>query len=186
MSKKEELLELIRLYKASDESEKEFAAQMIDLIDRSPDAFFRTNKEAHITAGACLISPDGKKVLLTHHKFLKRWLFLGGHTDGDPDVVKGALREAEEESGMGDIRLVSKDILALDVHPIPENKKKNEPAHLHMDICFLFQAPTERFSVSDESEDLKWFTYEELLDVSSFDAYQKRIIARWRERMGIN
>ena len=37
---------------------------------------------------------------MTHHRKLRMWLQLGGHADGEKNLFKVALREAEEESGI--------------------------------------------------------------------------------------
>ncbi len=41
-----------------------------------------------------------QKVLLVHHRALKKWLPLGGHIELDEDPEAAALREAREESGL--------------------------------------------------------------------------------------
>jgi 8-oxo-dGTP pyrophosphatase MutT (NUDIX family) len=64
------------------------------------DPFTRERLEGHFTGSAWLVSGDGLRVLLTHHRKLGRWLQLGGHADGDRDLARVALREAEEESGL--------------------------------------------------------------------------------------
>jgi len=80
-----------------------------------------------------------------------------------------AIREAVEESGINDIITLNNDILDIDIHEIPENKIKNEPIHLHYDIRYLLQAKNENFLVSSESNDLKWFTFEEVKNLKNYD-----------------
>lgn len=41
---------------------------------------------------------------------------------------------------------------------IPENIVKNEPAHYHYDIRFLFIVKNKEFKISDESKDAKWMS----------------------------
>jgi len=41
-----------------------------------------------------------QKVLLVHHRALKKWLPIGGHIELDEDPEAAALREAREESGL--------------------------------------------------------------------------------------
>jgi len=45
-----------------------------------------------------LIDSKGERVLLTHHKKLGKWLQLGGHSDGNSNMLDVALKEAKEES----------------------------------------------------------------------------------------
>ena len=82
-----------------------------------------------------------------------RWLQPGGHSDGDPDTLAVALREAREESGL-DLRALDDAIFDIDVHGIPARGR--EPAHFHFDVRFLVQAEHDRFKVSDESHALPW------------------------------
>ena len=95
----------------------------------------------------------GDHVLLAYHAKLGRWLQPGGHSDGDPDTLAVALREAREESGL-DVRVLDDAIFDIDVHGIPA--RDGEPAHLHFDVRSLVQARDDRFRVSEESHALAW------------------------------
>src|SRR5688572_8098554 len=76
--------------------EQETVAQFRDFMRTYADAAQRELAIGHLTGAAWLVSADGRRVLLTHHRKLQRWLQLGGHADGDADLVAVALREAEE------------------------------------------------------------------------------------------
>jgi 8-oxo-dGTP pyrophosphatase MutT (NUDIX family) len=110
------------------------------------------------------VNEPGTHVLLTHHRKLDRWLQLGGHSDGDPDTLAVARREAEEESGLP-VRVLGTAIFDLDVHEIPA--RKGDPAHYHYDVRFIFVADHEGFEVSDESHDLAWVPIDGLADYST-------------------
>jgi len=141
------------------------------LVEARDDCFERTCLPGHITASAWIVSPDGGACLLTHHRKLERWLQLGGHADGEPDLVAVALREAREESGMQHFDVLSRDgegvpvPLDVDVHVIPA--RGAEPEHEHHDIRFLLRArPGQGLVASDESIDLRWFEPDALRAVS--------------------
>jgi 8-oxo-dGTP pyrophosphatase MutT (NUDIX family) len=124
-------------------------------VEQHPQCFERSLTIGHITGSAWIVSPDRLQVLLTHHKKLNRWLQLGGHADGNPDIPAVSLREAREESGLKNITLLSKEIFDIDVHPIPTTP--TEVAHDHYDIRFIFEAdPAEPLIISNESKDLAW------------------------------
>lgn len=124
------------------------------LTNTNEKPFHRTNLARHITGSAWLISSTRDEVLLTHHQKLNRWLQLGGHCDGSPNVLNEAIREAEEESGIRNIQCTIPEIFDIDKHLIPA--RADEPEHFHYDIRFLLTAPTNKFTVSTESRELKW------------------------------
>lgn len=152
-----------------------------DYADRHPDelavverfrSFIRDNVRCferdcwtgHITGSAWLVNRAGSHVLLTHHRKLGRWLQLGGHSDGETDTLKAAMREAEEESGLV-VEALDPAIFDLDVHEIPA--RKADPAHHHYDVRFLLAARGEAFRVSNESLELAWVPIDELSGYST-------------------
>src|SRR5579863_7317385 len=66
-----------------------------DLMSAHADAAERARVSGHLTGSAWLVSKDSERVLLTHHRKLNRWLQPGGHADGDSELARVALREAE-------------------------------------------------------------------------------------------
>ena len=135
-------------------AEKAVVAQFLALLDDPADPLVRERLEGHFTGGAWLVSGDGRRTLLTHHRKLGRWLQLGGHADGDSDMARVALKEAEEESGLSHLS-VEGDIFDLDRHWIPE--RKGVPGHWHYDVRYVVRANgSEDYVVSEESLDLAW------------------------------
>ena len=113
-----------------------FSEKVSEFVKDHEDCFERSRLSGHVTGSCWLENYDGTKFLLTKHKKLKSWLQLGGHADGDSDIIRVSLKEAHEESGLKNIELISADIFDLGVHLIP--KCKNIPQHYHYDIRFLF------------------------------------------------
>lgn len=142
--------------------------------------FERASLAAHFTASAWLVSADGERVLLTHHRKLDRWLQLGGHADGDANLARAALREAQEESGITGL-VVEDDIFDLDQHEIPP--RVHEPAHWHYDVRYVVCATqSETFVVSDESHALAWRHVATLADDPTADQSLRRMARRWVSR----
>jgi 8-oxo-dGTP pyrophosphatase MutT (NUDIX family) len=148
--------------------------RMTGLIAGHADCFERTCAPGHITGSCWIVSHDHERFLLTHHRKLGRWLQLGGHADGDPDVARVAFREAREESGMSNFRsFLEEDGRAMpidvDVHVIPA--RANEREHEHHDVRFLLVAEAdELLRISEESIDLRWFgwsDFDEVVDDTS-------------------
>ncbi|WP_374472547.1 NUDIX hydrolase [Arenimonas sp.] len=146
----------------------------------SPAVFERSHPPGHFTGSAWLVSADGERVLLTHHRKLGRWLQLGGHADGDANLARVALREAEEESGLTDL-VVEGDIFDLDRHAIPA--RGADPEHWHYDVRFVVRATgSEEFAVSEESLDLAWKPVAEIAADPAMDESMRRMAGRWLRR----
>jgi 8-oxo-dGTP pyrophosphatase MutT (NUDIX family) len=125
-------------------------------------AYRRDRLAGHFTGSAWVVSADGRRTLLLHHRKLDRWLQPGGHADGDIDLARVALREAEEETGLRDL-VVEPAVFDLDRHAIPA--RGAEPEHWHYDVRFVVRAMgSEVFVVSEESNALAW---REIVDVAN-------------------
>lgn len=112
----------------------------------------RKESQGHATAGALLLRPDGR-LLLVEHKALGKWLFPGGHLEKNDETLMGAaLRELAEETGIdpGLVTPVSPIPLHIDVHPIPANPAKDEPEHQHYDFRFVFRTDTDVTALQTE------------------------------------
>lgn len=141
--------------------EQAMAQRISEFVRATPGCFERSHLRGHITGSAWIIDRTHKKVLLTHHRKLDRWLQLGGHSDGDANTLNVALREAQEESGLDAVTPINERIFDVDVHLIPA--RKQEPCHYHYDVRFLFEADsTQSFTVSEESHDLAWIALDQV------------------------
>jgi len=152
--------QLIEEYRRENLSERDCADRFLEFVDAHEDALHRTCLPGHVTASCWILSHDKERCLLTLHRKLGRWLQLGGHVDGEPEIWRAALLEAQEESGMQRFALDPKP-LDLDIHEIPG--RPEEPAHLHYDVRFLLIAEAgQGLEISEESEDLRWFPLDEV------------------------
>jgi len=172
--------QLAALDLASSAEEAVHRDRMLALLDEAESCFERSCFPGHFTGSALVVSADGARALLHHHKFLDRWLQFGGHCDGEADVLRVALREAEEESGISGLTTTSRRPFDLDIHAIPENPKRGEPPHLHYDIRYVLIAPEgAEPAVSDESHALRWFTPDEA-QALTLDGGLQRLLGKWR------
>jgi len=138
---------------------------ILDFVGRHASPFDRTIAEGHLTGSAVVLSARGDRVLLVHHRKLRRWLQPGGHAD--PRETSGeavALREAHEETGIAGLALHPRAPrpFDVDVHAIPAFG--SEPAHAHLDLRYLLLAPTADTIVrsAEETSDARWFEWDEL------------------------
>tara|TARA_Y100000817_G_C16691728_1_gene470770 strand:+ start:149 stop:700 length:552 start_codon:yes stop_codon:yes gene_type:complete len=166
---------LIDRYETQDPEQIDFKNRFLEFLDSSDECFKRSHLVGHITGSTLVVNPDKTKVILTLHKKLNCWLQPGGHADGDSDPMRVAAKEAWEETGIDGIQFLSDQIFDLDIHTIPVFG--DVPEHLHFDVRFLMQAPHENFAISEESHDLKWFTFEESLK-EDLDSSLVRMIKR--------
>jgi 8-oxo-dGTP pyrophosphatase MutT (NUDIX family) len=171
---REQFLAYARRWPDEAEEVAAFAAFLTD--DTVP--FTRQHLAGHFTGSAWVVSADGRRVLLTHHKKLACWLQLGGHADGDVCLARVALREAGEESGLTGLR-VRPTLFDLDRHRIPARDQDREPEHWHYDVRFVVQAADETFTVSEESHDLAWVDIQALADAPSTGSSLRRMAQKW-------
>jgi 8-oxo-dGTP pyrophosphatase MutT (NUDIX family) len=159
------LLGMLDRYGIRYPDELESADRVRSLVVEHANCFDRECLPGHVTASSWIFSHDHRHVLLTHHRKLDRWLQLGGHADGDTNVLEVAFKEAREESGMTNFEVLWLDEpgtpFDLDIHLIPA--RGDTPEHEHHDIRFLLVAGRDQQLVmSDESNDLRWFPVGEL------------------------
>lgn len=155
-------------------------ALFFEFLHSHADVFLRSHLAGHFTGSAWLVSADGQRALLMHHRKLDRWLQPGGHADGDADLARVALREAQEETGIAGLR-VDDPIFDLDRHRIPA--RADEPEHWHYDVRYVVNATvTEAFAANEESLGLAWRPIREIADDPRTDASLARMARKWLAR----
>lgn len=181
----QERLPLARLfdqYLARYPEENEIVALFQALLAQDGPVFDRARLAGHFTGSAWVVSADGQRALLMHHRKLGRWLQPGGHADGDAQLARVALREAGEETGLMDL-VVDPGILDLDRHAIPA--RGNEPEHWHYDVRFVVRAAgSEEFAINEESLALAWKPIAALAVDPTTDPSLRRMATKWLKVTG--
>ena len=159
------LLHLLELYRSKNPLESK-VQEMIQILLHDKKCFLRSNYSGHFTASAWILNTKRDKALMTHHKKLNIWLQLGGHADGNNNLLNVAQKEAKEESGFRKIRLIKDEIFDADIHTIPNYK--NQPSHKHFDVRFIFEAnEDEIIDFNHESYEVLWLKLEEIINYNS-------------------
>lgn len=133
-----------------------------NFINSAKNPFSRDEKIGHVTGSCWIIDNTYTKTLLTNHKKLNLWIPPGGHSEGETNPLKIALREGIEETGL-DLKPLSDLPFYLDIHTIP--RYKNTPKHYHYDFTYLFTPVSSmNYTVSEESHDLKWIDLKSIIN----------------------
>ncbi|WP_028802025.1 NUDIX hydrolase [Streptomyces sp. 142MFCol3.1] len=157
------------------EGQEELRQTYLDHLAAHPDGMWKACRDGHITASALVIDPEQGRVLLTLHKKLRMWLQMGGHCEPvDETLASAALREGTEESGVPGLTLLPGGPVRLDRH--------HTPCAWHLDVQYAALAPSGAVeAISDESLDLRWFTYDKVADVA--DESVVRLVEATRARL---
>ena len=154
----------------ADQVQRALARRYREFVSSNENTIWRTSRAGHITASALVVDAAQGRVLLTLHPKVGRWLQLGGHLESDDStLLEAALREVREESGI-DRGSIRRRPLRLDMHDVPcgRDAHGNPLASVHWDVQFLVAVPSAvDVVISDESDDLAWFSRDELPDIDA-------------------
>lgn len=183
MEDKTTLFKQLKEYTARFNNEQSRIEALTTFLKANDEArlYDRKNFEGHITASAFVVNDSRNALLMIKHKALNRWLQPGGHVEtADEFLISAALREAIEETGIPTDKIspVYPHIFDVDSHAIPANPKKNEPAHVHHDIRFLFKysSASELEFNADEVTAAKWISIDEVLKYPDFQIVVNKVI----------
>ncbi len=146
---------------SSDDSQQELRDLYLRHLAEHPDGVLRGCHPDHITASTLVVSDDRQQVMLNRHRRYDIWVQFGGHCDlADTHLSAAALREAVEESGIEDLRLIGDSPVQLSTHEVTCGPI--QPSH-HLDVRYVAIAERSRRPVvSDESLDVQWFDRDDL------------------------
>lgn len=160
---RQELLGLLARHQTRFMDEAANLRRAVAFVQAHQDVFHCDLWPGHVTGSAWVVSPDRSRVLLLHHRKHDQWFQPGGHADGDADILRVALRETSEETGLdpSHIRLVHGRIFDVDIHTIPASRRG--PRHEHIDIRFLVEMDDDLpIPGNDESHDILWVPLNEV------------------------
>ena len=170
-------IESIRNYEAYNEQEKKDKELILHCIEIFDDILTRDNKIAHITSSAFIINKAKDKVLMVHHNIYNSWSWVGGHADGEKDLLAVAIKEAKEETGVKNIYTINSEIFSIDVLTVLGHIKRGEyvSPHLHLSVAYLVEVDENEPLIikADENSGVKWVPIDEVNVYSSEPHMQK-------------
>lgn len=180
----EELLQ----YQPRDAQEEADRAVMLDCHRRFSDVYLRSNLLCHVTASAWITNRARDRVLMVYHNIYDSWAWTGGHADGERDLLRVALREAAEETGLTTVSPASDRLLSIETLTVNPHMKRGMfvPAHLHLNGTYLLTADEkEPLRVkADENSAVAWFTPEDAIAACS-EPWMRPVYRRLNDRMRI-
>ena len=96
MIQKNELKQNIENYLPYNEQEEVDKRIMLKYIEDFDDVLTRNNEYGHFTSAAFILNKQRTKILMIYHNIYKSWAWVGGHSDGDSDLLNVAIKEAKE------------------------------------------------------------------------------------------
>lgn len=161
------IFQLVQAYEPcnlEEEKEKQIVLQMLE--ENKEQVLFRSSHLAHATATAMVFNDKKDKVLMIKHNIFETWACVGGHADGESDLLCVAKKKLLEETGVFQAIPISEEILSLDILLVAGHYKRGEyvPNHLHINATFGFIAREDvKLSIKeDENSDVAWIPIEEI------------------------
>ena len=183
----DEMIQKIREYKPFNEQEERDREVLLRLLSGVEDVYSRENLTAHMTASAWVVNENRDKVLMAYHNIYHSWSWLGGHADGERDLLAVALREVGEESGVIHVRPLSEEIFSLEILTVDGHEKRGKyvPSHLHLNLTYLLEAREgDALSMkADENSGVAWFGLEEAVKASTEPWFKERVYAKLNEKL---
>ena len=183
------IYEQIKAYRPWNEQERQDQVLILDFLRKNPDAFYRTNLLAHMTASAWVVNPQRSKVLMVYHRLYDSWSWAGGHADGEEDLLAVALREVREETGVQRLRPVTEEIYSLEVLTVDGHEKHGRyvPSHLHLNVTYLLEAEEDQPLRVCEAENsgVAWFSLADALSASTEPWFVERIYKKLNEKLKV-
>ncbi len=161
-------IEALKNYSPYNNQEKDDVELIIKAEEIFGDILTRENKFCHLTASAFIINKQHTKVLCIFHNIYKSWSWVGGHADGDDDMLYVAQKEAREETSLDKFKVLSKHPISVEILPVKSHVRKGVyvSAHQHLNLTYLFEADEqdEIHILEDENSNIGWLTFDELIE----------------------
>lgn len=160
---------------------------MLNYINDFDDVLTRQNEYGHFTSSAFVFNKERTKILMIYHKIYNSWAYVGGHSDGDGDLLYVAMKEAKEETGIKNVEPISEDIYSLEIINVNGHEKRGKyvGSHVHLNVTYLLEADeNEEIRIKeDENSGVKWVPVDEILNTTSEVWVRDRVYAKIIDKM---
>ncbi len=190
---RKEFIKQLKEYAPFNEQEKKDKEIILRFLLEYDDIYLRSNLVAHMTASAWATNSKMDKVIMAYHNLYRSYSWLGGHADGDEDLLHVAIKEVQEESGINNVVALSEDIFSIEILPVEGHFKKGQyvPSHLHLNVTYLLQADENELLhiKEDENSAIGWFNLEQAVEKSNEIFFKENIYNKlnfklllWRDK----
>lgn len=170
-------------YNAQEAKDKKY---MLDYFKKCDDFLFRSSFN-HVSASSWIVNEDFSKILLIYHNIYNSWSWTGGHADGCGDLLYVAIKEAKEETGLVDIKVLSEDIFSIESLCVNGHIKNGEyiSSHIHLNFTYLLQANSNDplFIKEDENSGVRWFDMNRVITASNEEWMNEHIYKKLNEKL---
>ena len=161
-------VELLKQYIPYDEQEEKDVQMIIKAEKIFGDILTRDNEFCHLTASAFIVNKEHTKVLCIFHNIYNSWGWVGGHADGDDDMLYVATKETKEETSLSNFIAVGDMPISVEILPVKGHVKRGKyvSGHVHLNVTYLFEAnENETIKIlEEENSNIGWLTFAELLE----------------------
>ncbi len=174
----------LKEYQPKCEQEAKDKEYMLEAYETFPNIFVRENNFVHFTSSALVVNKDRTKALLIFHNIYNSWAWVGGHADGEEDLLAVALREVTEETSVKNLKVLGNGkIMTIDALPVAGHIKRGKyvSAHVHFSAAYIFEADeNEPIQIKpDENSKVAWVPLDKVVELSTEPhmkpAYQKLV-----------
>ena len=160
-------IEMIKNYVPFNEQEVK-DKQFFIFFENIEQILTRENERCHLTSSGFVVNKDKTKILCSYHNIYKSWTWVGGHADGDDDMLYVAMKEAKEETSIKSVKPLLNIPISLESVPVLGHIKRGKyvPAHIHLNVTYLLEADENELieTKPDENSGVEWLTFDELLN----------------------
>lgn len=180
------LLQELKRFEPFNNQEAKDKEVILKFINTCNDIFTRKNEIAHFTASSWVVNKERTKVLMIYHNIYDSWAWTGGHADGEEDLLKVAINEVKEETGVSQVRPVQKDIFSIEILTVNGHIKRGKyvSSHLHINVTYLLEVDDkmELTIKPDENSGVKWVDIDNSVAISK-EPWMQGIYRKLNEKL---